>query len=70
LCASRRRETSPKPGSALTAEQVGARAREVLAGHRRPKYVVFTELLPRNPCGKILKKELRLIYADVAQRAS
>jgi fatty-acyl-CoA synthase len=58
----------PKPGAALTAEDVSAHARGVLAGYKRPKYVVFAEDLPRNPSGKILKKELRKQYADLAAR--
>ena len=36
-----------------------AHAREVLAGYKRPKYVVLVDALPKNPSGKILKRELR-----------
>jgi fatty-acyl-CoA synthase len=57
----------PKPGAALTAEDVSAHARGVLAGYKRPKYVVFAEDLPRNLSGKILKKELRVTYADLSR---
>ena len=60
----------PKPGAALTAEQVSAHARELLAGYKRPKYVVMADHLPRNPSGKILKKELRLTYAGLAKEMS
>ena len=49
----------PKAGAALTAEQVDAHAREHLAGYKRPKYVVLADALPKNPSGKILKRELR-----------
>jgi fatty-acyl-CoA synthase len=55
-----------KPGVTLTAEQVDAHARGVLAGFKRPKYVVFAEALPKNPSGKILKKDLRATYAELA----
>ena len=30
-----------------------------LAGYKPPKYVVFADALPKNPSGKILKRELR-----------
>jgi fatty-acyl-CoA synthase len=60
----------PKPGVTLTAEQVDAHAREVLAGFKRPKYVVFADSLPKNPSGKILKKDLRAEHAKLAQGPS
>jgi fatty-acyl-CoA synthase len=56
----------PKQGVTLTKEQVDAHAREVLAGYKRPKYVVFADALPKNPSGKILKKDLRVEHADLA----
>jgi fatty-acyl-CoA synthase len=56
----------PKPGVALTEDQVIAHARTVLAGYKRPKYVIFADALPKNPSGKILKKDLRTAYADLA----
>lgn len=56
----------PKPEAALTVEQVQTHAAEILAGYKRPKYVVFADSLPKNPSGKILKKELRLQYAQLA----
>jgi fatty-acyl-CoA synthase len=55
-----------KPGAALSVEQVQAHVRAVLAGYKRPKYVAFTDALPKNPSGKILKKELRVRYAGLA----
>jgi fatty-acyl-CoA synthase len=59
----------PKPGVTLTAEQVDAHARTVLAGFKRPKYVVFADALPKNPSGKILKKDLRTEYAALSHDA-
>jgi fatty-acyl-CoA synthase len=56
----------PKPGVTLTEDQVIAHARTVLAGYKRPKYVIFADALPKNPSGKILKKDLRAAYADLA----
>ncbi|MGH9275998.1 MAG: long-chain-fatty-acid--CoA ligase [Acidimicrobiales bacterium] len=37
-------------------------AREHLAGFKLPKSVDFTDVLPRNPSGKLLKRELRAPY--------
>ena len=59
----------PKPGATLTAEQVDAHARALLAGYKRPKYVVVVDELPKNPSGKILKKDLRTEYAALSHDA-
>jgi fatty-acyl-CoA synthase len=56
----------PKPGASITAEDVSAHARATLAGYKRPKYVVLTDALPKNPSGKILKRELREVHAGLA----
>ncbi|MFP5071830.1 acyl-CoA synthetase [Pseudonocardia nantongensis] len=58
----------PKEGMTLTEDQVHAHAREKLAGYKRPKYVVFAEALPKNPSGKILKRQLRTEHAGIAER--
>ena len=55
-----------KPDSTLTVDQVHAHTRALLAGYKRPKYVTFAERLPKNPSGKILKKDLRMTYAGLA----
>jgi fatty-acyl-CoA synthase len=55
-----------KPGVTLTAEHVHAHARERLAGYKRPKYVVLADALPKNPSGKILKRELRAAHGGLA----
>ena len=34
-----------------------------LAPFKIPKRIIFTDTLPRNPSGKLLKRELRLTYA-------
>jgi fatty-acyl-CoA synthase len=57
----------PKPGAALTAEDVDAHAREKLASYKRPKYVVLADSLPKNPSGKILKRSLREQHAGLAR---
>ncbi|GAC1325208.1 MAG: acyl-CoA synthetase [Mycobacteriales bacterium] len=56
----------PKPGSNLTTEDVTAHCREAMAGFKRPKYVVLATELPKNPSGKILKRQLRQEHAGLA----
>jgi fatty-acyl-CoA synthase len=56
----------PRPGVDLTAEAVHAHTRERLGSYKRPKYVVLADALPKNPSGKILKRELRATYAALA----
>jgi fatty-acyl-CoA synthase len=55
-----------KEGVTLTSQQVLDHARSVLAGYKAPKYVVIADALPKNPSGKILKRELRDEHADLA----
>ena len=50
------------PGETLTAADVMAFARTRVAGYKIPRSVDFVEELPRNPSGKILKRELRAPY--------
>ena len=42
-----------------TAEEIMDYCRSRLAGFKRPRSVIFVDSLPRNPMGKVLKKELR-----------
>jgi acyl-CoA synthetase (AMP-forming)/AMP-acid ligase II len=58
-----------KPGSQLTADQLINWARHRLAGYKRPRSVDFVDVIPRNPSGKILKKELRAPYWAGMERA-
>ncbi len=57
----------PKPGVTLTEEQVIAHTRGLLAGYKTPKHVVVADGLPKNPSGKILKRQLREAHADIAR---
>jgi len=51
------------PGQHLTSEQVQAHVASRLAAYKVPQRVhVRRELLPRNPAGKMLKKNLKLAY--------
>ena len=49
-----------RPGADTTADELVAHCRERLAKFKVPKHVTFIEALPRNPSGKVLKRELRI----------
>ncbi len=51
-----------KPDQAVPAEELIAYARERLAGYKTPTSIDIVEALPRNPSGKILKRDLRKPY--------
>ncbi|MFN9163685.1 MAG: fatty acid--CoA ligase [Alphaproteobacteria bacterium] len=51
-----------KPSTTATAEEIIAWTRSRIAGYKLPKSVDFIEALPRNPSGKILRRELREPY--------
>jgi long-chain acyl-CoA synthetase len=53
---------SLKKGSSLTAEEVINFCKGKIARYKAPKSVEFVESLPKNPSGKILKRELRQSY--------
>jgi len=56
-------------GAEATSEELIAFCRDHLAGFKLPKSVDFAEVLPRNPSGKLLKRELREPYwAGVSRR--
>jgi fatty-acyl-CoA synthase len=57
----------PRTGHTVTAQELIAHCRTQLAGFKVPKYMVLTDSLPKNPSGKILKRELRAAYADIAK---
>lgn len=48
-----------RPGKKAEAEEIIAFCKSHLAAYKAPKSVEFVESLPKNPQGKILKKELR-----------
>jgi acyl-CoA synthetase (AMP-forming)/AMP-acid ligase II len=51
-----------KDGQQASADEILAFARSRIAGYKTPRSVDFIEALPRNPSGKILKRELREPY--------
>ena len=58
-----------RPGQAASAEEILAACRGRLAGYKLPKSVSFADALPRNPSGKLLKRELREPYWEGTDRA-
>ncbi|MEO0713653.1 MAG: long-chain-fatty-acid--CoA ligase [Pseudomonadota bacterium] len=52
----------PKPDANPSPEEVIAYAKERIAGYKCPKSVDLIDALPRNPSGKILRRELREPY--------
>ncbi len=52
-----------KAGQGLTEAEVIAHCNGHMAHFKAPKRVVFTDALPKNPSGKLLKRELRQRYA-------
>jgi fatty-acyl-CoA synthase len=54
----------PKPGKNIVIEELLAHCKNNLAGYKIPKKVFIERDLPKNACGKILKRELRSIYID------
>ncbi|OBB40520.1 long-chain-fatty-acid--CoA ligase [Mycobacterium sp. 852002-51961_SCH5331710] len=54
----------------VTPEEIITWCRERLAAYKCPKTVDITDELPRNPTGKILKKELRKPYWENRDRAT
>jgi fatty-acyl-CoA synthase len=47
-----------RDGKQLTEDEVKGHVRENLANYKSPREVVFIDELPRNPTGKVLKREL------------
>jgi acyl-coenzyme A synthetase/AMP-(fatty) acid ligase len=58
-----------KAGEELSEAELIAHARQHIAGYKCPKSVNFIEALPRNPSGKILRRELRAPYWEGKDRA-
>ncbi|TFV86898.1 long-chain-fatty-acid--CoA ligase [Oxalobacteraceae bacterium OM1] len=53
-----------RDGHAATEEDVLAFCKSNMAHFKAPKRVIFTDALPKNPSGKLLKRELRRRYAS------
>jgi acyl-CoA synthetase (AMP-forming)/AMP-acid ligase II len=55
-------------GKSLSEDEIIAFARARIAGYKLPKSVDFIDALPRNPSGKILRRELREPYWEGQER--
>lgn len=53
----------PKTGATLTEATIVDACRGQLASFKIPKRVIIADSLPKNPSGKVLKRELRLKYS-------
>jgi acyl-CoA synthetase (AMP-forming)/AMP-acid ligase II len=51
-----------KTGASASEDEIIGFCKEGLASYKAPKSVEFVESLPKNPQGKILKKEIRTKY--------
>ncbi len=54
-----------KPGASATADELIEHCRGQLAKFKVPKAVTFIDALPRNPSGKVLKRELRTLMSEL-----
>jgi len=57
-----------KKGETATEEEIIAYCRDRLSPFKRPRGVIFVENLPKNPLGKLLRKEVREKYAKMIQK--
>ncbi|MEY1673707.1 fatty acyl-CoA synthetase [Gordonia sp. ABKF26] len=55
----------PAAGRTVESSEIIQYCRDRLAPYKIPKFVIAAESLPKNPSGKILKRDLRDRYADV-----
>ena len=53
-----------RPGATMSEDEVREFVRRNLARYKVPRDVTFIDELPRNPTGKVLKRELRAQYAS------
>ena len=51
-----------KPGETATEEEIIASAKEIMAGYKVPKKIVFVTEFPMSPTGKLLKRVLKENY--------
>jgi fatty-acyl-CoA synthase len=51
-----------RPGRTAGAEELREHVGAMLADYKKPRQVLFVPELPRNPTGKVLKRELRAMY--------
>ena len=54
-----------KSGHSLTESEVLQHSSTILASFKTPKRIVFADALPKNPSGKLLKRQLRDVHAEL-----
>jgi fatty-acyl-CoA synthase len=59
-----------RAGEEIGADEVRAFVKQNLARFKVPRDVLFLQELPRNPAGKVLKRELRALHAESAAGAA
>ncbi|MBV7266862.1 class I adenylate-forming enzyme family protein [Erythrobacter ani] len=47
-----------QPDAELSRAEITARFKDQIAGYKRPRYIEFVDQLPRDPLGKLLRREL------------
>ena len=52
-----------RPGQTASADDIGEFCKSRLASFKKPQEINFLDELPKNPLGKVLKKELKAQYA-------
>jgi acyl-CoA synthetase (AMP-forming)/AMP-acid ligase II len=57
-----------KPGQTVSAEEIGAHCRQLIAGYKIPRSIEFAAELPLSPAGKVLKRDLRRPYWEGMDR--
>ncbi|WP_328355246.1 fatty acyl-CoA synthetase [Mycobacterium sp. NBC_00419] len=53
----------PRAGAQLSQDEVLSHCRKHLAGFKTPKHIFFVDQLPKNPSGKLLKRDLRTQFS-------
>ncbi len=54
----------PRSGQKVTEQEIIDTCKEHIASFKKPRSVEFTDALPRNPTGKVLKKDLRARFQN------
>jgi long-chain acyl-CoA synthetase len=49
---------APRPGAAVSAEELRGYVRSQVAAHKYPRHVWIMDALPRGPTGKIQKRDI------------
>jgi acyl-coenzyme A synthetase/AMP-(fatty) acid ligase len=57
-----------KEGKTLSGEQIMSHCTAKMAKFKVPKEIEFIDELPRNPSGKVLKRELRAMHTEDTEK--